>query len=148
MVGGIAHGVATGNAPEVIMSPIAAWQAGKGGYFLGKGLQSAASPVANALNKAASYAPVMGAAAAAQGVGDLAQMVEPNRKDIGVLGVGRPAEAANEISAESLQDDLKTMRKLIADGKSEIQALKEVASGNPQKWGRLMTLYVQSRQVK
>lgn len=147
-LGGIVHGVATGNAPEVIMSPIAGWQAGKGGYFLGKGAQAVARPVATALDRVAPYAKSLGALGAAQGVNDLAQMADPNRQDIGVFGVGRTAAIAPTLSAESLQDDLKSMRALMAGGKTEMQALKEVAAGNPQKWGRLMTLYIQSRQVK
>lgn len=148
-IGGIVHGVATGNAPEVIMSPIAGWQAGKGGYWLAKGAQGAAGATADAISKASSVAgPVLGTLSGVQGGLDLAQMADPNRTDIGFLGMGKTQAPTEPPSAESLAGDLAEMKRLIAGGKSEIQALKSVASGDPQKWGRLMTLYMQSRQVK
>ncbi len=65
-----------------------AWAGGKGGWFSGKVLQSAAAPVSNVLEKAAPYAQMLSTASGAQGALDLAQMAEPNRKDIGFLGVG------------------------------------------------------------
>ncbi len=65
-----------------------AWAGGKGGWFSGKFLQSAAAPVSNMIEKAAPYAQALGTLSGAQGVNDLAQMAEPNRKDIGFLGMG------------------------------------------------------------
>ncbi len=84
---GVGHGVATGNIPEIIASPIAGWQAGKGGYWLGKRMQDLARPIATSLEKAAPLAQKLSAASGAQGALDLAQIAEPNRKDIGTLGV-------------------------------------------------------------
>ena len=65
------------------------WAGGKTGYFTGKLLQNATMPIAKGLSAAAPYATVL---SGAQGVGDLAQMAEPDRKDIGVLGVGRSVD--------------------------------------------------------
>jgi hypothetical protein len=85
---GVIHGAVTGNIPEIVASPIAGWQAGKGGYFLGKGLQGIARPIAGALDAAAPAAKMLGRLAGPQSLLDLAQMAEPNRRDIGFLGLG------------------------------------------------------------
>ncbi len=95
-LGGLGHGVVTGNLPEIVASPIAGWQAGKGGYFLGKGVQSVARPLSDMATK---IAPVVQAAAGAQGALDLAQMAEPGRKDIGTFGVGKSADVKNDPAA-------------------------------------------------
>ncbi len=94
---GVAHGVATGNIPEIIASPIAGWQAGKGGYWLGKRMQSVARPMATAIENSAPMVGMLKQASGAQGALDLAQMAEPNRKDIGTLGVtlGDPHDPAH-----------------------------------------------------
>ena len=97
---GVAHGVATGNIPEIIASPIAGWQAGKGGYWLGKRLQSVAAPVATALEKVAPYASAL---SGAQGGLDLAQMDDPKRQDIGVLGIGTRGTAADQAAVMTAQ---------------------------------------------
>lgn len=87
-LGQIAHGAYTGNANEIIMSPLAGWSAGKGGYWLGRGIQSAAAPIGRAAEAIAPYAQTLNTLSGAQGVNDLAQMAEPARQDIGFLGVG------------------------------------------------------------
>lgn len=126
-IGGIVHGVATGNAPEVIMSPIAGWQAGKGGYWLGKGMQAVAGPVATAARSVAPYAQAVSTLAGAQGVNDLAQMAEPERKDIGFLGAVRNAPsdpdhpALLNLLAMKASDAIKT---LIHEGMSLGEASK------------------------
>lgn len=84
----IGHGLYTGNMSQVISAPFQGWAAGKGGYFLGQGAQGVAAPVGRIMAKAAPYAQALSTLGGAQGVGDLAQMAEPNRKDIGFLGVG------------------------------------------------------------
>jgi hypothetical protein len=61
---------------------------GKAGYRLSNALQRVAAPVASGLQKIAPYAQMASTLGGAQGVNDLAQMAEPNRKDIGFLGVG------------------------------------------------------------
>ncbi len=61
---------------------------GKAGYRLSNALQRVAAPVASGLQKIAPYAQMASTLGGAQGVNDLAQMAEPDRKDIGFLGVG------------------------------------------------------------
>lgn len=61
---------------------------GKTGWRLVNAAQRAAAPLASALEKAAPYAQTLSTLAGAQGVGDLAQMADPKRTDIGVLGIG------------------------------------------------------------
>lgn len=61
------------------------WAGGKTGYFSGKLMQKAAAPVASGLS---AIAPIAHQLSGVAGVGDLAQMAEPNRRDIGFLGVG------------------------------------------------------------
>lgn len=67
-----------------------AWTGGKAGWFTGKLAQDIVASMADkieahwhTLNAAASKA------VAATGVGELAQMAEPDRKDIGFLGIGK-----------------------------------------------------------
>lgn len=86
-LGAVGHGIYSGSPSEVIAAPMEGWAAGKGGYFLGKGMQSIAKPVGHFLGRMAPYAQSLSTLGGAQGVGDLAQMAEPNRKDIGVLGM-------------------------------------------------------------
>lgn len=68
-----------------------AWAGGKTGWFTGKLLQNMAAPIASGLD---TIAPALGKASSAAGVvgiGDLAQMADPDRKDIGFLGIGGSA---------------------------------------------------------
>ncbi len=65
-----------------------AWTGGRAGWFTGKLAQKLAMPVAKVAEALAPYAQTLSTLSGAQGVADLAQMAEPNRKDIGVLGVG------------------------------------------------------------
>jgi hypothetical protein len=64
------------------------WLGGKTGYRLANAGQKIAAPIASAMDKLAPYAQAASTLGGAQGVLDLAQMQEPNRKDIGFLGVG------------------------------------------------------------
>lgn len=88
LTGGLAE-LAKGN--PLMVGP-AAWAGGKGGYFTGKALQRAASPLAKAADAAEPVVkagdPLLKRLIPAQGVLDLAQMAEPNRKDIGFMGIG------------------------------------------------------------
>ena len=59
-----------------------------GGRMTGELVQKAASPVAAALKAVAPYAQTLSTIAAPQTLLDLAQMSEPGRRDIGVLGIG------------------------------------------------------------
>ena len=64
------------------------WAGGKAGWFSGKLAQRLGAPVAAVMDKVAPYAQTLSTLGAGQGALDLAQMAEPNRSDIGVLGVG------------------------------------------------------------
>lgn len=78
---GIYDAIKSGDPLRAAYGAAAAWPAGRGGFWLGKNLQAVAKPIASGLQKIAPLG-------AAQGVNDLAQMAEPNRKDIGFLGIG------------------------------------------------------------
>jgi hypothetical protein len=83
-----AHGIYSGSPSQVLAAPMEGWAAGKGGYFLGRAMQGVARPVSTALDAAAPVAKILGRLSGVQGVNDLAQMAEPNRTDIGFLGMG------------------------------------------------------------
>lgn len=91
-----------------------AWAGGKAGYFTGKLAQAAAGPVAGALEKIAPYAQTLSTLSGAQGVGDLAQMAEPERRDIGTLGVGPSVKTGAipmtpELVAMPVEDAVKSL---------------------------------------
>lgn len=99
-VGAVAPAVGalvTGNPAEAIALAAnagkSAWAGGKAGYFTGKLAQGAAGPVASALEKAAPYAQTLSTIGVVQGALDLAQMAEPDRRDVGTLGVGPSVKA-------------------------------------------------------
>lgn len=64
---GVAHGLWTGNMNEVLAAPVEGWAAGKGGYWLGKGLQAVAGPTATLLKALAPYVAPLAYAPALQG---------------------------------------------------------------------------------
>ncbi len=75
-----------------------AWVGGKAGWFTGKLAQKIAAPIAGMAEAAAPYVNAVAPITNAAGVGALAQMAEPNRKDIGFLGMsnaGGPIDAAH-----------------------------------------------------
>lgn len=75
-------------------------QAGlKIGGILGDLAQKAAGPAASVVEKVAPYAQTLSTLSGAQGLGDLAQMAEPNRRDIGFLGVGPSVNATPDQDA-------------------------------------------------
>lgn len=119
-LGGIAHGVATLNPAEVIAAPRAGWAAGRGGYWLGKGAQVVARPVAAAMEAAAPYVATLGTMSGLQGGLDLAQMADPKREDIGFLGIGGSKSSSAQLAAR-LEVKLK---ELMAAGMSKPQALQ------------------------
>lgn len=97
-IGGLAPIVSNPTNPmSYIAAPGAAWAAGKGGWFGGKMLQSAAMPIAKALDAAA---PTLNVASGAQGVLDLAQMADPKRTDIGFMGIGKTPQPMSVVGAD------------------------------------------------
>jgi hypothetical protein len=81
-----------------------AWLGGKTGWFTGKLAQSAAMPVAKVLDAVAPYAQSLATLGGAQSLLDLAQVAEPNRQDIGTLGisVGQPRSDAEKTAHPAL----------------------------------------------
>ncbi len=69
---------------------------GKLGNIAGRGLQAVAGPIAKGVGAVAPYAQTLGTLSGAQGVGDLAQMAEPTRKDIGFLGFGKTQDVPGQ----------------------------------------------------
>ncbi len=130
-LGTMAHGAATGNLAEVLVAPQAGWRAGSGGYRIGQLAQKAAAPIAKAASAVAPYAQALSTVSGAQGVGDLAQMVDPERQDIGVLGVGGKADILNNENAvkrlvnasPSIGDAIANLKQL---GMSQAEAVKTV----------------------
>lgn len=106
-----------------------AWAGGKAGWFTGKVLQGAAAPAARALDAVKPYVQALSTASGAQGALDLAQMAEPNRKDIGVFGVGMGDPGDTEhpallnLIATKIGDAVKS---LVAKGMSEKEAVMTV----------------------
>lgn len=93
-----------GNPAAAIAAAAAAsktsWAGGGAGWGLGKLAQKAAAPLgagnlgpAAALAKIAPYAQTLGTLGGAQNVLGLAQMADPDRQDIGTLGVGPSVKA-------------------------------------------------------
>lgn len=126
---GIVHGAVTLNPAEVIAAPRVGWAAGKGGYFLGKGAQSVAGPVAELLEKAAPYAQALSTLGGAQGGLDLAQMADPKRQDIGFLGLGKSVHVPGE--EPPLINEAVDF--LVKKGMSEVNALRALLLGQVKK---------------
>jgi hypothetical protein len=104
-VAAIVRGAATMNPVDVLAAPREGWIAGKGAYWLTRGLaQPAARGVATVLDAVAPYAQTLSTLSGAQGLLDLAQTAEPNRQDIGTLGVsvGQPRSDAEKTAHPAL----------------------------------------------
>lgn len=116
--------VAGAIAPVVKYGPVGllgsakgSWAGGKAGWFTGKLAQNVAAPVAGALEKAAPYAKTLSQIGGVQGALDLAQMAEPDRRDIGTLGVAapsakwmtQPVPPADELAKMPVDDAVKTL---------------------------------------
>lgn len=78
------------------------WAGGKAGWHTGKLAQRVAAPIASGLEKVAPYAQALSTLGGVQGVNDLAQMAEPQRKDIGFLGMApsQPDQPAPQMTPE------------------------------------------------
>lgn len=85
-------------------------------------------------------------ASGAQGVLDLAQMAEPDRTDIGFIGVGQtkpiPQDKLDGIYASAIENGIKNF------GYSPSKAAAVIAKGDPKVFGDAMTAYMKSRMVK
>lgn len=118
---GFLKGAASGNP----FTMLGAMDVGEraGGRLAGMA-QTAALKVSPLVAKAAPYAQGLSTLSGAQGVNDLAQMVEPNRTDIGVLGMG----AANTTTADRAAVMGAQIKALVAQGMSPAEASRTVAN--------------------
>jgi hypothetical protein len=136
-IAALGQGLYSGNLNEVVSAPIKGWAAGKGGYFLTKALQAGGKPVAAAAEAAVPVARAFGNAVSPQGMLDLAQMAEPDRRDIGFMGIG------------ASMPDLEVLTKAVAKGANPASAAAAITKGDPKKFGPLMAAYLmQTRAAK
>lgn len=135
LVGAVGEGIATGHplAGLAAAGP-AAWAGGKGGYRLGYLTQKFALPMSKVAEEIAPYIKELASrAVAGQGINDWAQMAEPDRKDIGVMGIG------HSVSDQELMDGLITKR-----GMTPQQAAMAVAQGDGRKLASLMNAHIKA----
>lgn len=85
-VGKIASGDPMGAAYAAGAISPAMWAGGKTGWLAGKLLQNVTAPVANALATVAPYLQAVSTLSGAQGITELAQIAEPSRKDVSIIG--------------------------------------------------------------
>lgn len=85
---GAYEGGVVGGLAGLAASAKGSWAGGKTGYFSGRLLQNIAAPIANALTAVEPFAQALSTLSGAQGALDVAQMADPKRTDVGVLGVG------------------------------------------------------------
>jgi hypothetical protein len=107
-----------------------AWAGGKTGWFTGKLLQNIALPIAEVLEKAKPYVQSLSTVSGAQGVLDLAQMADPKRVDIGVLGIAPSDTKASQQSAVMGAQ----IRALISQGVPSKDAVQRVS----QAWAAFL----------
>ena len=88
VVGGTLEGGPIGALAGVAAASKGAWAGGKTGWFTGKMLQDLSGPIAKVAAKAAPYAQAVNTVSGLQSLLDLAQMADPNRTDIGLMGIG------------------------------------------------------------
>jgi hypothetical protein len=163
VVGGVAPMIAGGyeyGMPGFVGGAVGAasgsWSGGKTGWFTGKLAQSAAGPVAKALDVLAPYAQAISTVSGAQGVLDLAQMADKTRTDIGSLGFALDGERSktdkdahpaliNAVAGKIVE--LATALKNNGIPAAEATALKLLSDGKAAVFGRLMTAYMRSGEM-
>lgn len=138
IVGGAATAGPAGAAIGMAGAAHGAWTGGKTGWFTGKLAQNMAAPIASAMDSAAPYIQTLGTMSGIQSGLDLAQMAEPDRQDIGFLGIGgsatpdpavgqrhRDKAIAEEQSKQEAWNRTKVMvADLMKQGLSKVQALE------------------------
>lgn len=77
------------------------WAGGKAGWRLTSYAQKLGVPVAELAQRVAPYAQALKTISGAQAVLDLAQMAEPTRQDIGVMGVGKTVNVDPEAASQN-----------------------------------------------
>lgn len=92
-------GALTEGIRAIPAAAVAGWAAGKPAYRTARFLQNAVGvPLATAMDNAAPFVAAANPLMAVQSGLDLAQQIEPNRKDIGVLGFGKTTTPAALLS--------------------------------------------------
>jgi hypothetical protein len=116
-----------------------AWLGGKTGWFTGKLAQTVSGHVAKIAEELTPYLQHLAPAVSAQGVLDLAQMSEPSRQDIGIMGIGSTPDAA-----KGLETAWTAMQASLKQGKTPSEAAHEASAGHPALYPSLMTVYGKS----
>jgi hypothetical protein len=152
VAGGLAPvvgGAAAGGLPGALMGTAAAakgsWAGGHTGWFTGKLLQNVSGSAADALTAVEPVLQKVANIIGPQALLDLMQTAEPNRHDIGFLGMGtsQPDATLKQPAAQ-----LAAVEMLVKQGKSPSEAIKSVLGDNPKLFGPLMTLYMRSKSSK
>ncbi len=121
VVGGV-EGGPVGALAGVAAASEGAWAGGKTGWFTAKLAQELGVPIAKVADVVNRYAPALSTLSGAQGALDLAQMAEPKRRDIGVLGVGPTDTTASDRAAVMRSQ----IHGLMAQGLSAGEATRKV----------------------
>lgn len=124
-------GVATG----VALSGKTSWAGGKAGWFTTKLAQNLSAHIAKIAEEAEPYISKLQPAIATKAVSDLAQLAEPDRKDIGTFGIGA------SVSDSELMTGLIQKR-----GMTPQQAAMTIAKGDGKKLSLLMNDYLRARK--
>lgn len=156
-IGGFLGGL-KGSMPafEAPMGAAAGMYAGrKAGWRLANVAQRVAKPLASVAEKIGPEASkVLGMLGGAQGVLELAQMAEPNRQDIGMLGLGKTADpaavkakaaAAQQAYVGRLVDQTKAD---IASGTAPSKAAMKASGGVPSLFALIMGHIMKSGGVR
>ena len=147
-VAGLIEGGPVGMLAGLLGASKGSWLGGHTGYFSGRLLQDAAAPVSRVLNAVGPYTQALRTGSGAQGVLDLAQMAEPKRRDIGVMGVGTsPTAEQMHMTPDAFADYQRQhppflnslaskiavkVRMLMQHGLSQDAAVKAAAVGLPR----------------
>jgi hypothetical protein len=159
-LGTAATAAATGHPIEagtvLLNTGPAAYFAGRGGWHTAKlanrlmppaeaavkqgALNLALNPVTPYLQSALKAVSAVGGA---QGVNDLAQMAEPGRQDIGVLGVG-PSASADTITPEAEKQIMYRVNQRLKNGESPYNALVAESGNSAAIANRIMSRFIES----
>ena len=145
---GAVSGGPVGATTGMLAAAKTAWPVGKAAYRSTQFMQGLAAPLTQFVEAISPYVQKLNPAIGAQGMLDLAQMVEPAREDIGVLGIGKtPSQPSNQASRQKQQqDDIRRLRTLVARGTTPQEAARIWANGNTARYAELMNLYLKAKQ--
>lgn len=110
VVGGAYEAGPAGAAIGLAASAKGSWAGGKTGWFTGKLMQKVAAPIATVATKVEPYAQALSTLSGVQSALDLAQIAEPDRKDIGFLGIGKTQPNDPESEAKIAANNAKAVQ--------------------------------------